>query len=116
MKLASPSLQALCDTAVEAARAAGEFIQGVDRGSLAREHKDAGSSPASQLVTDVDFRSEAIIRAYLNQSCTRWDIAFVGEESSQNAGGGLPERLTRPYFWCVDPLDGTLPFVEGVPG
>ena len=40
----------------------------------------------------------------------------MGEESSQSAGGGLPERLTRPYFWCVDPLDGTLPFVEGVPG
>ena len=22
-------------------------------------------------------------------------------------------RLTKDYFWCIDPLDGTLPFIEG---
>ena len=24
--------------------------------------------------------------------------------------------MLKPYYWCVDPLDGTLPFVEGSPG
>ena len=25
-------------------------------------------------------------------------------------------RLKKDYFWCVDPLDGTLPFIESTPG
>ena len=45
----------------------------------------------------------------------QWDIAFVGEESSQNVPDTIPERMLKPYYWCVDPLDGTLPFVEGLP-
>lgn len=109
-------LQHLCNAAIEAARAAGEFIQSVDRETLWRQHKDAGSSPASRIVTEVDLRSEAIIRKGLGDSCTRWDIAFVGEESSHSTGKTLPDRFSKPHFWCVDPLDGTLPFVEGIPG
>ncbi len=116
MKLTDRTLQVLCDTALDAARAAGEYIEGVDRERIQRQHKETGNSPASQLVTEVDVRSEAIIREFLDASCIKWNIAFVGEESAQNAVDELPERLTRSHFWCVDPLDGTLPFVEGIPG
>ncbi len=109
-------LQQLCDTAVEAARAAGHFIESVDRESIQRQYKETGTTAASQLVTEVDVGSEAIIRQHLEESCELWDIAFVGEESLQEARDELPERLNKPWFWCVDPLDGTLPFVEGKPG
>jgi len=109
-------LQQLCDAAVQAAREAGEFIQSADRNKLQRYFKEAGSSAASQLVTEVDVRSEAIIRQCLQATFELWDIAFVGEESSQNVPDIIPERMLKPYYWCVDPLDGTLPFVEGSPG
>jgi 3'(2'), 5'-bisphosphate nucleotidase/myo-inositol-1(or 4)-monophosphatase len=109
-------LQRLCDTAIQAAREAGQFVQSIDRSRLQRHFKGSGSSAASQLVTDVDVRSEAIIRQCLQASSEQWDIAFVGEESSQSVPGVIPERVLKPYYWCVDPLDGTLPFVEGSPG
>ncbi|MCX2982910.1 inositol monophosphatase [Halieaceae bacterium IMCC14734] len=109
-------LQQLCDVAMQAARQAGEFIQSTDRSTLQRQYKDAGSSAASQLVTEVDVRSEAIIRQCLQASCEQWEIAFVGEESSQSVSDAIPERLQKPYYWCVDPLDGTLPFMEGSSG
>jgi fructose-1,6-bisphosphatase/inositol monophosphatase family enzyme len=109
-------LQQLCEVAMQAAREAGEFIQSSDRNALQRHFKAAGSSAASQLVTEVDVRSEAIIFQRLQASCEQWDIAFVGEESAQSSHDGLPERLLKRYFWCVDPLDGTLPFMEGNPG
>lgn len=109
-------LQQLCDVAIQAARKAGQFIQSVDRTQLQGNFKAAGSSGASQLVTEVDIQSEAIIREYLQPTFEQWDIAFVGEESSPSVSDVIPERLQKPYFWCVDPLDGTLPFVEGTDG
>jgi 3'(2'), 5'-bisphosphate nucleotidase/myo-inositol-1(or 4)-monophosphatase len=114
-QLALP-LQQLCDAAIQAARKAGQFIQSTDRNKLQRHFKAVGSSAASQLVTEVDIRSEAIIRKCLQAPSEQWDIAFVGEESSQSLPDAIPERMLKPYYWCVDPLDGTLPFVEGSPG
>lgn len=109
-------LKQLCAVAMQAARDAGEYIQSTDRSLLQRQFKDAGSSAASQLVTEVDFASETIIRDCLRASCEQWDIAFVGEESAQTATENTAERLLKPYHWSVDPLDGTLFFVEGNPG
>lgn len=109
-------LQRLCDLAMSAAQEAGQFIHSVERNQLQRRYKDTGSSAASQIVTEVDCESEALIRQRLQAASEQWGIAFVGEESSQTASGLTPERLLKPYHWCVDPLDGTLPFVEGKPG
>jgi fructose-1,6-bisphosphatase/inositol monophosphatase family enzyme len=116
MNQVAPPLQQLCDAAIQAALEAGQFVQSVDRNKLQRHFKDVGSSAASQLVTEVDVRSEAIIRQFLQAASGQWNIAFVGEESSHNVADVIPERLLKPYHWCVDPLDGTLPFVEGSPG
>jgi fructose-1,6-bisphosphatase/inositol monophosphatase family enzyme len=116
MKQVALPLQQLCDAAIQAALEAGQFVQSVDRNKLQRHFKDVGSSAASQLVTEVDVRSEAIIRQFLQAASGQWNIAFVGEESSHNVADLIPERLLKPYHWCVDPLDGTLPFVEGSPG
>jgi len=109
-------LQQLCETAIGAAREAGRYIQSVDRTRLRRGIKDAGSSAASRLVTEVDIRSEAIIREHLEAAGEQWNIAFVGEEAASGGDGRNEERFSRPYFWCVDPLDGTLPYAEGSPG
>jgi 3'(2'), 5'-bisphosphate nucleotidase/myo-inositol-1(or 4)-monophosphatase len=46
----------------------------------------------------------------------KYDIAFVGEESSLSTADSTEARFQKPYYWCVDPLDGTLPFVEGRAG
>ena len=116
MNHAALPLQQLCDAAVQAALEAGVFIQSTDRNKLQRHFKEAGSSAASRIVTEVDVRSEAIIRQRLQAASEQWDIAFVGEESSQSLIDGVPERVLKPYYWCVDPLDGTLPFVEGRAG
>lgn len=109
-------LQTLCDAAIRAARAAGEVLQHVDRATLVPRHKAAGSSVASQVVTEVDLRCEALIRDHLDELSRQWDIAFVGEESSAGATTAADERFHKHCFWCVDPLDGTLPFVEGRSG
>jgi fructose-1,6-bisphosphatase/inositol monophosphatase family enzyme len=116
MSQASLPLQQLCQTAIAAAEAAGHYIQSADRAQIQREYKNAGGSSASQLVTEVDRHSEDLIRQCLDESCTRWRIAFVGEESSLESADALPDRFTSPLFWCVDPLDGTLPFMEGTHG
>lgn len=111
----------LCNTAIQAAQEAGQWIERFDRHNLQRIFKDVGSSEASQLVTEVDIRSEEIIRQRLQEISGPLDIAFVGEESSLSNSslsnlGNVNERFERPYYWCVDPLDGTLPFAEGRSG
>ena len=113
MSTAELPLNQLCEHAVKAATAAGRYIRSVDREQVQAQYKAAGSSAASQLVTEVDYHCEAIIFQHLEESCAQWNIAFVGEES---AGHATEDRLSKPYFWCIDPLDGTLPFVEGRPG
>jgi myo-inositol-1(or 4)-monophosphatase len=61
----------------------------------------------SDPVTDADVASqEAIRRIVLGRFPTH---AFIGEEQ---AGGSLP---TSGYCWVVDPLDGTMNYVHGVP-
>ncbi len=118
MKIAlSPKhLQDLCNTAIEAAREAGQWIESYDRRHLEAVFKDSGSSQASQLVTQVDLRSEEIIRHHLQSISQKFDIAFVGEESAMSADNNTEQRFEKPFFWCVDPLDGTLPFTQGHAG
>ena len=115
MSGASLPLELLCELAVQAAREAGSCIRSADVSLLRRSLKDVGSSEASKIVTEVDVRSEAIIHQALQDSVERWDIAFLAEESSQ-IDSAASDRLSASCFWCVDPLDGTLPFSRGEPG
>ena len=114
--LSIEQLQNLCSSAINAAKEAGRWIEQFDRRHLQRTFKDAGNSEASQIVTQVDIRSEEIIRHRLQKASKPFDIAFVGEESSLSNSANRQERFEKPYFWCVDPLDGTLPFTEGRTG
>jgi len=119
MSLNTEVLKELCDLAKQAAVAAGEYIESierVDRSQLAVEHKVTGNSLASQVVTEVDRECERIIRDYLSPSCNQYDLALLSEESADQHAREIKSRFTQDYFWCVDPLDGTLPFTQGKPG
>lgn len=116
LTLSPEQLQILCNTAIQAAQEAGQWIETFDRKNLDQTFKDSGSSKASQIVTEVDIASEGIIHQRLKRISALHNIAFVGEESSLKTSTNTQERFEKPYFWCVDPLDGTLHFAEGRSG
>jgi len=99
----------LADVAVAAACEAGDMIASARPIDI--EHKTAGESLASQVVTEIDRRSEAIIVDRLTPSLERFGLGLLTEERADDGS-----RLAADQFWCVDPLDGTLPFIEGTPG
>lgn len=109
MKLTTPDLTYLADVATRAATEAAQMIAESRPGTV--EHKSTGSSLASQVVTEIDRQSEAIIVGHLTPTLARFELALLTEERVDDGG-----RLAADYFWCVDPVDGTLPFIEGLPG
>ena len=109
MKLSGTELTELANLAIEAATAAGEMIARSRPKQI--EHKSSGGSLASQVVTEVDRRSEAIILETLKPALKRWELGLLTEEQPDDGG-----RFSADFFWCIDPIDGTLPFIEGTPG
>lgn len=107
--MSDTDLRQLADVAVIAATEAGQMI--ARSRPLEVEHKAGGATLASQVVTEIDRRSEDIILHLLMPTLERFELGLLTEERIDDGG-----RLTADYFWCIDPLDGTLPFVEGVPG
>jgi fructose-1,6-bisphosphatase/inositol monophosphatase family enzyme len=97
--------------AIQAALAAGEIIQQHRSVEVAVEHKPDAPSYAAQVVTAVDKACETAILTRLRPSCEEWDIALLSEETADDGS-----RLEKDYFWCIDPLDGTLPFIRKQPG
>ena len=111
MQLTSNDLYLLGQCAISAALQAGQLITHFDREKLTVNSKQAGMNLASQVVTDVDHLSQALILQNLLPSCELYDLALLTEESPDDGS-----RLEKDYFWSIDPLDGTLPFIEGVHG
>lgn len=68
--------------------------------------------PDGSLCTAADTGMQARVRAELAR---RWPAyRFLGEEMADDE----QERVVRdagPGFWCLDPLDGTSNFVNGIP-
>lgn len=100
----------LKDTAIEAALAAGKIILDKIKEDITVEHKKAGSSYATQVVTAVDKAAEKEILKQLIPTCLKYDLALLSEEDADDG-----ERLIKDFFWCIDPLDGTLAFIEKRP-
>jgi len=78
------------------------------------QHKVAGAggdSLASKVVTEIDRRSEDLIVEVLAPTLERFELGLLTEERHDDGS-----RLNADHFWCIDPLDGTLPFIEGSPG
>ena len=111
MPLSIQDLDELRQAACAAAREAGTFIQASAVKGIKVQHKNGGSNIASQVVTEVDLRADALIREALQPTCTRYDLALLTEETTDDKA-----RLQKHAFWSVDPLDGTLAFIESRPG
>jgi len=101
----------LTEYAVDAAMAAGKVIQGYYGGGVEVFSKKGGDSLASQVVTEVDRKAQDAILAVLRPSMNLYDLALLTEESEDDGS-----RFQKKYFWCIDPLDGTLAFSEGENG
>jgi len=111
MKLSTDDLLTLHETAISAATEAGRLIAEYANKTVAVEHKNGGDSLASQVVTEVDLLSEAVILKWLQPTCEPHGLALLTEESTDDRA-----RLQRDYFWCIDPLDGTLCFIKSTAG
>jgi myo-inositol-1(or 4)-monophosphatase len=91
----------LLDVAVEAARAAADEL-------LKRFGHTAGvraKSTPTDLVSDADVSAESAIRSVLAER--RPGDAILGEEGGESGDGNLR--------WVVDPLDGTVNYLFGIP-
>ena len=111
MTLNSDDLGRLCDIALDAAKRSGALIQSYAGREFSMNDKSSGSSAASQIVTEVDLKSQALILDVISPTLVDYDLGLLIEESDDDGS-----RFDKHYFWCIDPLDGTLPFVEQRPG
>jgi myo-inositol-1(or 4)-monophosphatase len=94
----------LLEVAVEAARCAGALLaERVRRGA---EREVSSKSTPTDLVSEADLASERAIRELL--AARRPHDGFVGEEGDHVEG-------TSGLSWVVDPLDGTINFLFGLP-
>jgi len=100
-------LQHLTQIAIKAALAAGKIIQNALHKEVIIEKKQGGTGYASQVVTAVDVACEKVIFSYLKPTCTAFNIALLSEETEDDFS-----RFEKEFFWCVDPMDGTLAFIN----
>ncbi|MFI1397136.1 inositol monophosphatase family protein [Streptomyces sp. NPDC020681] len=101
--MTEPLLSELLDLALEAARRAGELLRDGrpdDLGVAATK-----SSPID-VVTEMDIAAEKLITGFLTER--RPDDGFLGEEGASVAG-------TSGVRWVIDPLDGTVNYLYGLP-
>ena len=95
---------ALLEVAIDAARTAGALLRArVHHGA---EQRVGSKSTPTDLVSEADLASERAIRELLAERRPR--DGFVGEEGGHVEG-------TSGLSWVVDPLDGTVNFVFGIP-
>lgn len=104
-------LNRLTTHAVNAALDAGNLIKRYQDIEVEVLHKDGGDTYASQVVTEVDQKAQDAILRILKPTCCEFDLALLTEESEDDRS-----RFEKNYFWCIDPLDGTLPFTRKEPG
>jgi myo-inositol-1(or 4)-monophosphatase len=97
------SAEELRDLAVAVARDAGELVVRSRRQGV----QVAGAkSSATDIVTEADRASEQLVRERLLGA--RPDDGIVGEEGSERSG-------TSGVVWIVDPIDGTVNYLYGLP-
>lgn len=103
--VASDALAAdLLAVAVDAAFAAGELLAS----RAGHVEVAATKSSPTDVVTEMDRRAEELIRARIGAA--RPSDAILGEEGGQTGDmGGAPAR------WVIDPLDGTVNYLYGLP-
>ena len=98
-----PLLAELLDLALEAGRRAGVLLRDGRPQDLSVARTK--SSPID-VVTEMDIAAEKLITGFLAEH--RPDDGFLGEEGASSAG-------TSGVRWVVDPLDGTVNYLYGLP-
>ena len=101
----------LLELAKNAVQKAGIYIESQKDQAFNTALKKENNSLASQIVTEVDQQAQEIILEILTPSMQEFELGLLTEESEDDES-----RFERDYFWCIDPLDGTLAFTKGVEG
>lgn len=104
LRLDTGEADVLLELAVQAARMAGALL--LERVCHGAEHEVSAKSTPTDLVSEADLASERAIRELL--ASRRPGDGFVGEEGDDVQG-------TSGLHWVVDPLDGTINFLFGIP-
>ena len=93
----------MLNVAREAALEAGKFLK-YNLGKVKHIERKLGQE--TNLVTEIDKASEALIIKKINQHYPSHDI--LAEESGEH-------KVKSEYRWIIDPLDGTTNFTHGLP-
>jgi myo-inositol-1(or 4)-monophosphatase len=110
----APEAEGLLDLATKVAVAAGRLLIG----SGGRPEVVATKSSPTDVVTEADQAAEALIRDLIAEA--RPGDRILGEEGGETGspggpgGKGGPGGLSR-VRWIVDPLDGTVNYLYGLP-
>ena len=104
-------LNELTTTAEKAAEIAADYISSQVSETHEISLKSGVDSLARQVVTAIDLESQRLILDELSASIKQYDLGLLTEELHHDGS-----RFVKDYFWCIDPLDGTLPFTERKPG
>jgi myo-inositol-1(or 4)-monophosphatase len=95
-------LESLTEWAIDVARGAGRIMMSGLGTGVSIEKKGA-----RDLVTEIDKRCEAHVVANIKTNFPDHD--YFAEEGSQK------REKKSPWYWVVDPLDGTTNFAHGIP-
>jgi len=107
MELTPNDLERICGAATSAALKAGNLISSYADKDLDVKNKGVGDTLASQVVTEVDVMAQELILEMLAKTTAMYDLGTLGEESPDNH-----ERFEKDFFWAIDPIDGTLAFIN----
>ncbi len=95
----SDGIAARLALAERVAREAGEMLL-----AFRRDRLDVVTKGAQDFVTEADYAVETLVREAVAR-------AFPGDEVLGEEGGGAD----APRLWVVDPIDGTINFIRGMP-
>jgi myo-inositol-1(or 4)-monophosphatase len=101
--------ESLLDLACEVAVAAGRLLIG----SGGRPEVVATKSSPTDVVTEADQAAEALIRGLIGEK--RPGDRILGEEGGETGDGKGGQGVPSDVRWIVDPLDGTVNYLYGLP-
>jgi len=107
MELPHIKLRAMLETAIVAARLAGQY-------AMEQMHfVKASIKNATELVTQADKHCQDIIVSRIKENYP--DHGFIAEEGEQGKLFKQPPRGDSGFWWAIDPIDGTNNFAHRIP-
>ncbi len=94
--------------AVDLAARAGELLSSSYQQTLRIDRKSK-----RDVVTDVDYASEALVIRSINERYP--EDAILAEESGRHDAPHPPRARWSRRTWVIDPLDGTVNYANGIP-